>query len=145
MTDIRRIDKITKTDAAGKKPAHYSDFYNNLDMHPQNKTVASYTDEAAVKRSIRNILSTDYGERMFNPKFGANLRRYLFEDMSPFTATLIKDAIKDAVDKLEPRARVTNVLVLPNEINNSYEVSVFFEVINSVNPQNITLTLYRVR
>jgi len=145
MTDIRRIDKITKTDMAVKKAPIYSDFYNNLDVHPHNKNVVAYTNEQTVKRSIRNILSTDYTERLFNPKFGANLKRFLFEDISPFTSTLIRDAIKDAIDKFEPRARVSDIMVIPNDYSNSYEVSVFFEVINSVNPQNITLTLYRVR
>ena len=145
MTDIRRIDKITKTDMAVKKAPIYSNFYNNLDVHPHNKNVVVYTNEQTVKRSIRNILSTDYTERLFNPKFGANLKRFLFEDISPFTSTLIRDAIKDAIDKFEPRARVSDIMVIPNDYSNSYEVSVFFEVINSVNPQNITLTLYRVR
>lgn len=145
MSDIKRIDKITNTQPGAKKPPSYSDFYNNLSIHPHNKNLAVYVNEQSVKRSIRNILSTDYTERLYNPTFGANLKRFLFEDISPVTSTLIRDTIKDAINKFEPRSKVTDVLVVPNEFNNSYEVSIFFEVINSANPQNITLTLYRVR
>lgn len=145
MSDIKRIDKITNTTLGANKAPVYSDFYNNLAAHPHNKNIVVYANEQAVKRSIRNILSTDYTDRLYNPTFGANLKRFLFENISPVTSTLIKDAIKDSISKFEPRARVAEVLVVPNDYNNSYEVSVFFEVINSVNPQNITLTLYRVR
>lgn len=145
MTDIKRIDKITSSDAGANKAPIYSDFYNNLNVHPQNKRLVLYTNEQAVKRSIRNILLTDYTERFYNPKFGPGLKRYLFEDISTVTADLIRDAIRDAIEKYEKRARVSEVLVIPNDYNNSYEVNIFYEVINSVNPQNITLTLYRVR
>lgn len=144
MADINRIDKITSRKKEDKDPI-FSDFYNNLTVHPQNKRLVLYTDDQSVKRSIRNILSTNPSERLFNPKFGGGLRRFLFEDISPITADLIKDSIKDSIDRYEPRARVRDVLVIPNEFNNSYEVTVYFEVINSVNPQNIQLTLYRVR
>lgn len=145
MSDIRRIDKITKTDAAQGRDPFYSDFYNNFNIHPQNKKLAMYTNEQAVKRSIRNILQTDYTERLYAPKFGANLKRFLFENISTLTTSLIQDAVKDAIEKYEKRARVINVLVVPNEFNHSYEITVYFEVINSSTPQNITLTLYRVR
>lgn len=145
MSDTRRIDKITHKDAKANTAPYYSDFYNNLNAHPQNKALVLYSNEQAVKRSVRNILSTDYTERLFNPNFGANLKRFLFEDISQITANLIKESIKESIEKFEKRARVTDVLVIPNDYNNSYEVSVFFEVINSSNPQNISLTLYRVR
>lgn len=145
MADIKRIDKITGAEKSAGKTPYYSDFYNNLNTHPNNKSLVLYTNDQAVKKSLYNIISTDYTERLYNPKFGANLKRFLFEDISPITANLIKDAIKDSIDKFEKRARVVDVLVIPNDYNNSYEVSIFFEVINSVNPQSITLTLYRVR
>lgn len=144
MADINRIDTLTKRRKEDKQPV-FTDFYNNMAVHPQNKRLAIYKDDQAVKRSIRNILSTNATERFFNPKFGGGLRRFLFEDISDMTADLIKDSIKDSIDKYEPRARLIETVVIPNEFNNSYEVTVFFEVINSPNAQNIQLTLYRVR
>lgn len=144
MADINRIDKITSRRIQEKDPV-FTDFYNNLTVHPQNKRLVLHTDEQSVKRSIRNILSTNATERFYNPKFGGGLRRFLFEDISEITAGLIKDSIKDSIDRYEPRARVIDVLVTGNEFNNSYEVTVYFEVINSPNAQNIQLTLYRVR
>lgn len=144
MADINRIDKITSRRTREREPV-FTDFYSNLTVHPQNKRLVLYTDDQSVKRSIRNILQTNATERFYNPNFGGGLRRFLFEDISPITADLIKDSIKDSINLYEPRARVIEVLVVPNEFNNSYEVTVYFEVINSPNAQNIQLTLYRVR
>lgn len=144
MSDIKRIHKITSRDTDQKAP-YYSDFYNNFNIHPQNNQLVLYTNEQAVKRSIRNIILTNKGERLFNIEFGGSLDTFLFEDISEITAGLIKNNIMSSLQKYEKRARVNEVLVIPNEYNNSYEVSIFFEVINSSNPQNINLTLYRVR
>jgi phage baseplate assembly protein W len=94
---------------------------------------------------MRNILSTNTKERLFNPEFGGGLRRFLFEDISVMTADLMKDAIKDSIGKYEPRARVVDVLVVSNEFAHSYDVSVYYEIINNANPQTLQLTLYRVR
>lgn len=142
MTD--RIDFLTTRKTVVKDPV-FTDFYNNFTVHPQNKRLALYTDEQAVKRSMRNILSTNSKERLFNPEFGGGLRRFLFEDISVMTTDLIKDAITDSIRKHEPRARIIEVLVEPNEFAHSYEISIFYEIINNANPQNLQLTLYRVR
>ena len=90
-----RIDFLTTRKTVEKDPV-FTDFYNNFNVHPQNKRLALHTDEQAVRRSIRNILSTNSKERLFNPEFGGGLRRFLFEDISVMTADLIKDAIKQS-------------------------------------------------
>jgi phage baseplate assembly protein W len=142
MTD--RIDALTTRKTTQKDPV-FTDFYNNFNVHPQNKRLVLHTDEQAVRRSLRNILSTNRRERLFNPEFGANLRKFLFEDISVMTADLIKDTIIDSITKHEPRARVVDVLVVSNEFAHSYDVSVYYEIINNANPQTLQLTLYRVR
>ena len=139
-----RIDALT-TRKTTQKDSVFSDFYNNLNAHPQNKRLALHTDEQAVRRSMRNILSTNTKERLFNPEFGGGLRKFLFEDISVMTADLMKDAIKDSIQKHEPRARIVDVLVVSNEFAHSYDISIYYEVINNANPQTLQLTLYRVR
>lgn len=139
-----RIDYLTTRKVVEKDPV-FTDFYNNFNVHPQNKRLALYTDEQAVKRSMRNILSTNTKERLFNPEFGGGLRRFLFEDISVMTSDLIKDAIKDSIGRHEPRARVVEVLVVSNEFAHSYDITVYYEIINNANPQTLQLTLYRVR
>jgi hypothetical protein len=65
--------------------------------------------------------------------------------MSPMTADLLKSKILETIKTHERRVNVLDIVVLPNETSQSYEVGIVFEIINSVDPVTISLTLYRVR
>ena len=145
MVDYTRIDKITKTQKAEQKSVYYSDFLLNLNRHPESNIVVRATNEEAVKKALRNLLLTDKGERLYQPEIGSDLNSLLFEDISPVTTDLIKSKIIDVITRFENRVKIIDVVVLPNEPNNSYEVGIVFEIINSVDPVSISLTLYRVR
>lgn len=67
--------------------------------------------ETNVHESIRIILSTEPGERLRLPAFGAGLRRFLFEPNNLATHTLIKQAIGEALKRWEPRIQLESVEV----------------------------------
>lgn len=53
-------------------------------------------DYDAINQSIENILSTGFGERLFNPFFGSSLSNMLFESMSNrFLSTTIDTLVKE--------------------------------------------------
>lgn len=145
MVDIARIDKITRKDKASEKKPYYSDFYTNFNRHPQNNRLVKYTNEESVKRSIRNLILTDKYDRPFQPEIGCRVRGLLFENMSDLIVQEIKATIRETIDVYEPRARVIDVIVQTNEARQSYEVYIYFEVINSVEPITLNITLYRAR
>ena len=145
MVDVTRIDKITRTDKAAQKAPAYTDFYSNLNIHPQNKQLAKYTNEEAVRRSVRNLLLTDKYERPFQPQLGTRLRTLLFENMSPIIEEEMKSAIEETINQYEPRARIINIAVQSNEARNAYDIYIYFQVINSINPVSVNITLYRAR
>ena len=67
--------------------------------------------EANVREAIRIILSTEPGERLRLPEFGAGLRRFLFEPNTLATHTLIRQTIAEALKRWEPRVQVEAVEV----------------------------------
>jgi len=144
MVDIARIDKITGREKAAVTPA-YSDFYNNFNVHPQNKKLAKYVNVDSVKRALRNLILTDKYERLFQAEFGCSVRNLLFEPMVETTSIRIRDEIRDSINKYEPRVRLLDVEVFANEARNSYDVYIIFEVINTVDPVSLSLTLFRAR
>lgn len=144
MVDYTRIDKITNTKKAGEKDPLYSDFLINLNRHPESNHVVRSTNEEAIKKSLRNLLLTSKGERLYQPSFGTDLNTLLFEPISNITTDLIEERIYEAL-KQEPRVRPLQVVVVPNELNNSYEIGLILEVINREDPITLNLTLYRVR
>jgi phage baseplate assembly protein W len=145
MVDVTRIDKITRTDKASDKKPYYSDFYTNFNIHPQNKRLAKYTNEEAVKKSIRNLITTEKYDRLFQPEVGCRIKSLLFENMSPIIIEEMKSVIRETIDRYEPRARILDIIIQTNDARQAYDVYIYFEVINRVDPVSINITLYRAR
>lgn len=103
------------------------------------------SDEAAVKRSIINLMYTEPYERFFNPNIGAGLKAYLFENISQDTEYIIKEKIIEVITNYEPRANIINVSVKALPDQNSYNASIIFSVLNNVNPVTLEVILRRVR
>jgi uncharacterized protein len=64
-----------------------------------------------IRESIRVILTTDSGERLMRPAFGAGLRGFLFEPNIPSTHRLIQDRVSFALRRWEPRISLVRVTV----------------------------------
>lgn len=62
-----------------------------------------------VRESIRIVLMTRQGERLFAPEFGAGLDRWLFEPNTVTTRQVIKDRIAKTLMEWEPRIAVESV------------------------------------
>jgi phage baseplate assembly protein W len=139
------VVRKTKTTPQTAKPLVYSDFYSNFDLEFVKKDLLSYKNEDSVKRSIRNILLTDKGERFFNPTFGSDIRKMLFENFSPSTEQVVADLIKTAIGNHEPRANVIDVNVSGNPDQNSMYINIVFSVINKAEPVTLELILNRIR
>lgn len=73
--------------------------------------IAWSSGEHNIHESIRLILSTEPGERLRLPAFGAGLRRFLFEPNNLATHTLIRQAITESLKRWEPRIQVESVEV----------------------------------
>jgi phage baseplate assembly protein W len=124
---------------------YYSDITTNFDIHPIKEDLVLLTNEQAVKRSIRNLLLTDPGERFFRPNLGGGIRATLFENISRDTEFLIKEKIVETIKNYEPRASLysVNVKALPDD--NSYSATIIFYVTNNSTPITLDLILRRVR
>lgn len=62
-----------------------------------------------IRESIRIILSTEPGERLMLPTFGAGLKRFLFEPNTVATHRLMEETIFQALNRWEPRIGVASV------------------------------------
>ncbi len=69
------------------------------------------TGHRSVRESIRIILTTEPGERLMMPSFGAGLRSFLFEPNVPATHRLIEERIQHAMRRWEPRVAVGSIVV----------------------------------
>lgn len=142
MAIIKRSQTITQT---ARRENLYADFNTAFDVHPNKLDLVLSTNEDAVKRSIRNLLLTNRGEKLFNPTYGSDVRGLLFENISPQTESAMREYIELSIQNFEPRANLLEVLVsaLPDE--NTYAVTIVFSVINRTEPITLDLLLNRIR
>ena len=69
----------------------------------------------AVKNNIRNLLSTNEGERFFQPNLGMNLRRILFEHISEENLIGVQNSILDKMEFWLPFVEVQDIQVLSRD------------------------------
>ena len=103
------------------------------------------TDENAIKASIRNLISTMNYERPFNSKVGSQARNIFFELATPMTPILIKKSVTDVIRNFEPRVNVNDVQVSINAESHDAYVTVYFTIINTIEPLQVTVLLERTR
>lgn len=127
-------------------PIYYFDISKTGKDYIGKKDISLLTNELAVLESIKNILSTEPGERIMYPDFGCGLSQYLFEPIDAVTTISIKATIKNAIWKFEGD-RITNLEITVNEHPdlNSIEIIVLFNVKTTSKPQTLVLSLNKIR
>lgn len=130
-------------------PVSRSPDFSDLDLdfiaHPTTKRLVRKTGVDAIKRSVRNLVFTNYYDRPFRSYIGSNVRKLLFENMNPLTAGFLKDAINEVIELYEPRVRVVEIKVDTDYDNNTINVNIAFIIVNTGQPANVSLILERIR
>lgn len=124
----------------------FSDFNHSFLPHPNTGQISRKTNVDSVKMALRNLLLTNKYERLRDPEFGGNIRRWLFENLEPVNVTReIKRHIEEMIRNNEPRVRVIEITVTANEERAEINVNIEFAVTTAETNQNLDITLYRVR
>ena len=117
------------------------DFVN----HPITKDIVRKTNVEAVKRAVRNLILTNRYDKPFHPEIDGGVTRHLFGLSTAHTKHDIEIAVKTCLQNYEPRVIVDQVIVSGDLDNNGFNVSIFFTVINTPEPIEISLFLERTR
>jgi|TARA_R110002074_G_scaffold7611_2_gene32238 phage baseplate assembly protein W len=138
------------SDGTHKGKNRAAQVYSDIDLFfgPKvgSKDISKLTDFTAVKRSVRNLVLTNFYEKPFHPEIGSGVRDVLFEPMTPITAYILTMKIEEVIENFEPRARLVGVRATPNLDNNAYNVSIEFYVINAPTELvNMEVLLERLR
>lgn len=123
----------------------YSDLYTNLDTHPIKGTLLRKTNSEAVKQSIRNLVLTNYGERLFQPNLGGNVRALLFEHATPQAFITAKHTLENLISSHEPRAELIDIVISTTSQDHGVQIQIIFRVINTQEPVQLDIVLERQR
>ena len=123
----------------------YKDLDFTFKQNPNTNDVSIKKNNEAVKQSVLNILRTNHGERPFNYHFGANLRAYLFENMTQITAAQMSTSINTALANWEPRLEVLNTNIQAKASENDVMITVTGRVKSSNEILDVSTTIERLR
>lgn len=128
--------------------------YLDLDLdfiaNPSTGDIVKKTGVDALKRSVRNLILTNFYDRPFRSYIGSNAQKILFDNMNIMTATFLHDAIVEVITKFEPRVALlednNNGVVINMDIDrNGYNATISFTILNSGLPATINVFLERIR
>lgn len=71
----------------------------------------------AIKSDLFLLLLTNKGERWFNPNYGSDLRRFLFEPADEISETDIKESLRNTVESYLPNITVEGIEITENNTN----------------------------
>jgi len=122
--------------------------YKDIDLSFSTKVngdIFKKTEASSVKQAIKTLLMTNYGEKPFNFMYGANLNNFLFENVEDLDEDEISDIISAAISNYEPRANFNTVRakILPDY--NTIQLTIYFQVINTMENEVLNLELTRLR
>ena len=123
----------------------YKDLDFTFKQNPNTNDVGIKKDNASISQSVLNILRTNHGERPFNHNFGANLRAYLFENMTNITAANMSTSINTALKNSEPRIEVLNTNIQAKADENEVFITVTGKVISTNEVIDVATTIERLR
>jgi len=135
----------TQTNESTRSSRIFKDLNLDFQQNAATKDIQKITDIEAVKRSVRNLISTNHYEKPFHPEIGSNLRGMLFELMSPQMNHVISKQIENLIKNYEPRCNLTQVHTQPMFDRNGYSVQISFMVNNFPEPVIVESFLERLR
>ena len=135
----------SSTNKSKKSIRTYVDLDLDFTRHPVTNDVVKITDVDAVKRSVKNLINTQFYERPFHPELGCGVRDLLFENYTPMTGIFMRRKIEEVLTNYEPRANISSININEQPDRNGIDVTVNFYVLNLPNPVSVTTTLQRIR
>ena len=100
---------------------------------------STYTTKDQIKSNLVNLLLTDVGERVMNPTFGCELKRFIFEGITDENASLITESITNSINIFVPEVTVTNITVIPNTDYNLIDINIDYILNISNTPDQVTV------
>ena len=153
LQDYTKNVKSTSTKQSRKFKDIDLDFGRNIVTNDVN----TIEDVIAIKRSVKNLVQTNFYERLFHPELGCGVRQLLFENYSPLTSIFLRRKLEEVLVNYEPRISLTSIIInddsedllnpqiIDDVDKNQLRVDIHFYVVGVPGPQTVNIQLQRLR
>ena len=116
---------------------------NTVDQSPTFSTVNSvfnstYTTVDQIKSNIINYVLTNKGERVLNPNFGSNLRKFIFENITESNLRALEIKLTNDIKNNFPSVNVSSITLTPAYESNAVQLDIVYSIYGS-GAQNIKI------
>ena len=110
----------------------------------RNGSVRLVTGTEEVDAAIRMILSTVPGERVMRPEFGCSMWEQLFAPLTATTLGLIEQAVREALERWEPRIELESVEAAGEQSTGTVHITVAYRVKSTNDVRNLVFPFYTI-
>lgn len=111
---------------------------NELFLKPEINDFRLDYDINAVKNSLYNLFTTTPGDKILNPEYGLDIRKYIFSPATIENAKSIRDQIYIQIRRFEPRVDLISVNITILEDVNEYDITIYFDI-PTLNIRNVSI------
>ena len=137
-------DLVSQSKIVSNK-SKYSDLDLFLNPHPITKDITVKSDTDAIKRSVKNIVLTNYYERPFKPSLGGGVRNLLFELNTSRRVRRFGKQLKKVIEDFEPRVDDVTVFVDNDTNPNALNIHIGYVVKGEASGRRVEFNVSRVR
>jgi len=99
---------------------------------------STYTTVDQIKSNIINYVLTNKGERVLNPNFGSNLRKFIFENITESNLRALEIKLTNDIRDNFPSVNVISITLTPAYEDNAIQLDIVYSIYGS-EAQNITI------
>jgi phage baseplate assembly protein W len=107
-------------------------------------SVRLFSGAEEIDAAIRMILSTVPGERVMRPEFGCSMWEQLFEPVSASTLGLVEQAVREALDRWEPRIDLERVTAVGDRATGTVQIDLSYRIRATNDSRNLVFPFYAI-
>jgi len=92
---------------------------------------STYTTQDAIRNNLLNFFLTNKGDIYLNPNFGANLRIFIFEQISSDSMDSLKETVQSLISQYFVNIKVDNLNILQSPDTNEVTIQLYYTIINT--------------
>ena len=92
---------------------------------------STYTTKDAIRNNLLNFFLTNQTERYLNNQFGANLRAFIFEQITTDNLDGLKENIQSLIAQYFTNIKVDNLEITKSPDTNEINVQLYYSIINT--------------
>jgi phage baseplate assembly protein W len=100
---------------------------------------STYTTKDQIKSNLINLLLTSIGERVMNPTFGCELKKFIFEGITDLNLDILEQSLKRSISIFIPEITVTDIEFNPDQDSNIVDLTINYYLNISETPDQVTV------